>query len=102
VVATNNYRGGGGGNFPEIGPDKVIFQAPDTNRDVIVRYIVEQRHHQPVRRRQLELSYLLKARRCCSATGPKARDFVDDVEGVANRACWRRLPTASALYRIKL
>ena len=39
VVATNNYRAFGGGNFPGITATKVIFDAPEENREVLVQYL---------------------------------------------------------------
>lgn len=39
VVATNNYRAFGGGNFPGLKADKVVLDAPDENRQALVEYL---------------------------------------------------------------
>ena len=39
VVATNNYRASGGGNFPGLNGSKTIYASPDANRDVLIAYV---------------------------------------------------------------
>ncbi|MCJ8520727.1 2',3'-cyclic-nucleotide 2'-phosphodiesterase/3'-nucleotidase [Pseudorhizobium tarimense] len=80
VVVTNNYRAGGGGKFPEIASDKVIFVAPDTNRDVVVRYIVDQGTINP----SADANWSFKPMDDTTAifeTGPKGRQFASEVKG---------------------
>ena len=39
LVVTNNYRASGGGGFPGCDGTKVAIEAPDANRDVVLKYI---------------------------------------------------------------
>ncbi|TYK66660.1 bifunctional 2',3'-cyclic-nucleotide 2'-phosphodiesterase/3'-nucleotidase [Colwellia echini] len=39
LVATNNYRAGGGGNFPNLDGSNIVIHAPDKNRSVVAAYI---------------------------------------------------------------
>ncbi|WP_134500521.1 bifunctional 2',3'-cyclic-nucleotide 2'-phosphodiesterase/3'-nucleotidase [Microvirga pakistanensis] len=47
LVVTNNYRAGGGGNFPGNDGTTIVFEAPDLTRDAIMRYIVEKKEVSP-------------------------------------------------------
>lgn len=43
LVATNNYRASGGGNFPALDGSRTVIASPDTNRDILIAYIKKAR-----------------------------------------------------------
>lgn len=80
-MVTNNYRAGGGGNFPGINESKVIFVAPDTNRDVIVRYIIDQKTINPSADDNWKFAPV-KGASVVFESGPKGKNFLADVKAV--------------------
>jgi len=72
VVATNNYRAGGGGNFPGLDGSTIIVEAPDENRTVLGNYILAKKEIDPKADGNWSFAPIGDASNVTFVTSPKA------------------------------
>ncbi len=77
LVATNNYRAGGGGSFPNLSGDTIVIDAPDKNRDVVANYLLSQKSINPAADNNWSFTDFGQAKVLFS-TASKAKDAAGD------------------------
>ena len=100
IVATNNYRAEGGGKFPGADGSTIVFEGPDTNRDVIVRYIVDKGTVSP----SADSNWSFKPMDGTTVvfeTGPAGAKYAETLEGMTVTPMGSS-DTGFALFRIEL
>ncbi|MBL4907515.1 MAG: bifunctional 2',3'-cyclic-nucleotide 2'-phosphodiesterase/3'-nucleotidase [Sneathiella sp.] len=77
IVATNNYRAGGGGHFPGLDGSTIIVEAPDENRTVLANYILELKNVNPTADNNWSFKPINNTVNVTFTTSPKAAAFAD-------------------------
>ena len=77
VVVTNNYRAGGGGNFPGLDGTTTIIKAPDENRTVLANYIFDLKKIDPSVDSNWGFAPIAGDTNVTFETSPSAKDALD-------------------------
>ena len=83
VVATNNYRAGGGGNFPGLDGSTIIVEAPDENRTVLANYILTEKEIDPKADGNWTFAPIGEASDVTFVTSPKASSAVNAPDNIS-------------------
>jgi 2',3'-cyclic-nucleotide 2'-phosphodiesterase/3'-nucleotidase len=79
VVATNNYRASGGGNFPGLKGDNIIISAPDENRTILANYIFDQKTINPSADKNWGFAPLSGKAKVSFTSSPSAKDVATNM-----------------------
>lgn len=84
IVATNNYRAGGGGNFPGLkgGIGHVVVNSPDESRQVLINYITNQGTVNPSADHNWKFAPVGGAAKLIFNSSPAAKSFADASQNI--------------------
>lgn len=103
IVATNNYRAGGGGHFPGLDGNNVVLAAPDGTREILAKWIEEKKAIGATDLDSASWSFApLKTRGAVEFTGAANKLDVAKAAGLMNIRVLKNNGDGTAVYAIDL
>jgi 2',3'-cyclic-nucleotide 2'-phosphodiesterase / 3'-nucleotidase / 5'-nucleotidase len=78
IVVTNNYRAGGGGNFPGVKGSELVVDSADENRQILMDYISEKKEITPTADNNWSFAPIEGDANITFTTSPKAESYVKE------------------------
>lgn len=78
VVVTNNYRAGGGGNFPGLKGSEIVVDSADENRQILMDYISEEKEITPTADGNWSIAPISANVNVSFTTSPKAEQYITE------------------------
>ncbi|NGQ94278.1 bifunctional 2',3'-cyclic-nucleotide 2'-phosphodiesterase/3'-nucleotidase [Brevibacillus sp. SYP-B805] len=82
IVVTNNYRAGGGGNFPGLDGSNIVIDSPDENRQVVIDYILANKTINPTADNNWSFAPIQEKVNVTFTTSPDAKPFAEKLSNI--------------------
>ncbi|MGN7468465.1 bifunctional 2',3'-cyclic-nucleotide 2'-phosphodiesterase/3'-nucleotidase [Brevibacillus sp. SAFN-007a] len=82
IVVTNNYRAGGGGNFPGLDGKNIVIDSPDENRQVVIDYILSQKDINPAADNNWTFAPIKEKVNVTFTSSPDAKPFAEKLSNL--------------------
>lgn len=82
IVVTNNYRAGGGGNFPGLDGKNIVIDSPDENRQVVIDYILSEKTINPAADQNWSFAPVSAKVNVTFTTSPDAKPYAEKMSNI--------------------
>ncbi|PEL13441.1 bifunctional 2',3'-cyclic-nucleotide 2'-phosphodiesterase/3'-nucleotidase [Bacillus sp. AFS017336] len=83
IVVTNNYRAGGGGNFPGVKGSELVVDSADENRQILMDYISESKTITPTADNNWSIAPISGNVNVTFTSSPRAEEFIKSESNIS-------------------